>query len=35
VLTGTPYIIVYEVVDDVVQIQRVRHAAQLWPPRED
>jgi toxin ParE1/3/4 len=34
VLAGTPYILVYEIEASIVQILRVRHAAQDWPPRE-
>lgn len=26
-----PYIAVYEIIDDTVQVLRVRHAAQDWP----
>ncbi len=34
VLAGTPYILVYEIDDRFVEILRVRHAAQNWPPKE-
>jgi toxin ParE1/3/4 len=26
-----PYIAVYEVIDDQIQVLRIRHASQLWP----
>jgi toxin ParE1/3/4 len=32
VLTGTPYIAVYEVADDDITILRILHASQKWPP---
>ena len=31
VIVGTPYIVVYRIADDVIQVLRVRHGAQLWP----
>ncbi len=33
VVSDTPYIIVYRVVEDVVQILRVLHTARKWPGR--
>lgn len=33
VVQDTPFIIVYEVRDDVIAILRVIHGAQRWPPR--
>jgi addiction module RelE/StbE family toxin len=33
VIVGTPYIVVYEIVRNVVRILRIRHAAREWPPR--
>jgi len=30
-LTRLPYIVVYEIIEDSVQILRIRHAAQNWP----
>ena len=33
ILGGTPWIIVYRVRADVVEIIRVLHGAQSWPPR--
>jgi addiction module RelE/StbE family toxin len=32
VVSGTPYILVYEVSDDVVRVVRVLHGAMEWPP---
>ncbi|MGI9303000.1 MAG: type II toxin-antitoxin system RelE/ParE family toxin [Gammaproteobacteria bacterium] len=36
VISGTPFIVVYRVSedDDTVQILRVRHGAQKWPPED-
>ncbi|MBF0463084.1 MAG: type II toxin-antitoxin system RelE/ParE family toxin [Magnetococcales bacterium] len=31
VITGTPYIVVYRVYGDTVQVLRVLHGAQQWP----
>jgi len=31
VFTPWPYIAVYEIIDDQVQVLRIRHAAQDWP----
>jgi toxin ParE1/3/4 len=31
VITRTPYIVAYRVLDDAVRILRVLHGAQLWP----
>jgi toxin ParE1/3/4 len=31
VLSPLPYIVVYEIIDNHVQVLRVRHAAQNWP----
>jgi len=33
VITGTPYIAAYRVVDDTIVILRVLHAARQWPER--
>ena len=33
IVGGTPWIIVYRVRADVVEIIRVLHGAQLWPPQ--
>ena len=33
VITGTPYIAVYRVVDDTIVILRVLHGARQWPER--
>jgi len=33
IVGGTPWIIVYRVRADVVEVIRVLHAAQLWPPQ--
>jgi toxin ParE1/3/4 len=33
VIAGTPYIVPYRVVSDVVQIITVLHSAQRWPDR--
>ena len=30
---GTPYIIIYQVTNDVLEILRVLHGAQQWPPK--
>ncbi len=35
VIPDTPYIVVYRIQDDVIEIHRVRHGAQLWPPVDD
>ena len=35
VISDTPYIVVYEVKEDVVVILRVRHGAQKWPPDDE
>ncbi len=36
VIPGTPFIVVYRVreADDTVQVLRVRHGAQEWPPED-
>ncbi|MCJ2140638.1 type II toxin-antitoxin system RelE/ParE family toxin [Methylobacterium sp. E-066] len=31
VVTGTPYIVPYRVVDDVIEILAVMHGARIWP----
>lgn len=31
-IAGTPYLLVYRVTPDTVQILRLIHGAQLWPP---
>ena len=31
VFSAWPYIVVYEVIDDLVHVLRVRHASQDWP----
>jgi addiction module RelE/StbE family toxin len=31
VVTGLPYLIVYRVREDVVEVNRILHAAQKWP----
>jgi plasmid stabilization system protein ParE len=33
VISGTPYILLYQATRSTVHIRRVRHAAQYWPPR--
>jgi plasmid stabilization system protein ParE len=33
VVTGAPYVLVYEVIDERVIIARVRHAHEDWSPR--
>jgi toxin ParE1/3/4 len=33
VVSGTPYIVVYTVLDDLVVIIAVQHDAQKWPDR--
>ena len=33
VVTGTPYIVPYRVIEDVVQILRVLHSSRRWPDR--
>ena len=33
VVTGTPYIIFYVVKDDTVEVIRVLHGKQSWPPK--
>ncbi len=33
VVTGTPYIVPYRVIEDVVQILRVLHSSRRWPNR--
>lgn len=33
VIARTPYIVVYQVKAEAVEILRVRHGAQQWPPR--
>ena len=33
VITGTPYIVAYRVVDDTIVILRVLHGARQWPER--
>jgi len=34
VIADTPYIVVYQISDDAVNVVRVRHGAQLWPPED-
>lgn len=34
VISDAPYIVVYRVRDEVIEILRVRHGAQQWPPAE-
>ncbi|MDO8379034.1 type II toxin-antitoxin system RelE/ParE family toxin [Phenylobacterium sp.] len=34
VVTGTPYVVVLEITDEVVGVVRVLHGAQAWPPQE-
>ena len=34
VVKGTPYIVVIEIDGEVVNVLRVLHGAQQWPPRE-
>lgn len=31
VISPSPYVVVYEIIDDTVQVLRIRHAAQDWP----
>jgi addiction module RelE/StbE family toxin len=33
VLIGTPYLIIYRILETHIQILRVLHAAQQWPPK--
>ncbi len=33
IVSGTPYLVVYEITTDLVQIRRVLHGAQDWPPK--
>ncbi len=33
VIAGTSYIVVYEITDEDVNVLRVRHGAQRWPPQ--
>ncbi|MBP7814746.1 MAG: type II toxin-antitoxin system RelE/ParE family toxin [Phenylobacterium sp.] len=33
VVTGTPYVVVLAITDDVVGVVRVLHGAQAWPPQ--
>lgn len=35
VVSGLPYLAVYEVHDDRVVVQRVLHQSQQWPPSDD
>ena len=35
VITGSPYIVVYQVTGDQVEVARIIHGAQDWPPREN
>lgn len=35
VIVGTPYLVVYAVELDVVQIMHVIHTSQQWPPEDD
>lgn len=35
VITGTPYLVPYRVVGDVIVILRVLHGARQWPDRFD
>jgi toxin ParE1/3/4 len=32
VVPGLPYIVIYRVRKDTIQIARILHGAQLWPP---
>lgn len=34
VITGTPYIAILAISDDLVGVVRVLHGAQAWPPQE-
>lgn len=34
VVTGTPYVVILAISDDVVGVVRVLHGAQSWPPQE-
>ncbi|MGV3551690.1 type II toxin-antitoxin system RelE/ParE family toxin [Rhizobium sp.] len=34
VVTGTPYIVIYAVAGDVIQIMHVVHTSQQWPPED-
>jgi len=31
-IAGTPFIVVYQLRSDLIEILRVRHGSQLWPP---
>ena len=33
VVTGTPYLVAYRVIDDIVTILRVLHGARQWPQK--
>jgi addiction module RelE/StbE family toxin len=35
VVTGTPYIVIYEIGDSDVVLLRLLHGAQRWPPEAD
>ena len=35
VIIGTPYVVIYTVDDNVIQIIHVIHTSQQWPPEED
>jgi toxin ParE1/3/4 len=32
-VSGTPYILIYEIGADIIQVRRVIHGARDWPPR--
>lgn len=32
-VSGTPYILIYEIATDIIQIRRIIHGAQDWPPK--
>jgi len=34
VVRRTPYILVYRVAEDTIEVLRIMHGAQQWPPRE-
>jgi toxin ParE1/3/4 len=34
VVTGTPYVVIYAIDGDVIQILHVVHTSQQWPPEE-
>jgi len=33
VVAGTPYLLIYEVTQDAIEVRRVIHGARNWPPR--